>query len=136
MLKSVFTWTMLAFWLMCSTGSECAPVLSKPINATRKISQPSTAAPVATTRPAFHQSTTTRPSKPINPTNQPSSSSNTLSTRPESMINPITADVEDDPLLKRNSSLPANNKRDGVNAVVSSLNCQIVKTESIILFCL
>lgn len=110
--------SMLTFWLLCS---DCAPVLPKPINATRKIthsSTPTTAAVVATTAASITQQTlasqsvAAKPSESIRPEKLPSSLSQL--SRPEFVPQSISTESTD-----RNASSPRNGEGITVNVIVS-----------------
>lgn len=127
-----FTW-LLTIWLMWwSTLCECAPaVLSKPINATRKIPKPlslaaGTAAPpvatdittVATITPSplEFQLGTIKPSQPINQIKQLSSTTISLLTPAQ----PESVKIEENPAAEQsNGSSTVHKKGDAVNAIVS-----------------
>ncbi|KAI9558628.1 Matrix metalloproteise-24 [Daphnia sinensis] len=112
--------SMLTFWLLCS---DCAPVLPKPINATRKIthsSTPTTAAVVATTAASITQQTlasqsvVAKPSEPIRPEKLPSSLSQL--SRPELLPQSISTESND-----RNASSSRNGEGVTVNVIMGFL---------------
>jgi hypothetical protein len=112
---------LLLFWLMCSMGSDCAPVLSKPINATRKIPQSSSlkaAAPAVVTTaqpPLSSLSVSTKPSASIHPQNLSS---------PESIRNVS-------PTENHNVASPRNVEGATVNVVVSVHSFYFVTNKTI-----
>lgn len=134
--KLVLTFTsILTFWLLCFKGTDCVPVLPKPINATRKILQSpalTTAAVVATTPATVTQRTTTsqpvgnKPSDSIHPEKLPSSISQL--SRPESLLQSTSFTSKED-----RDVLSATNSREvNVNVVVSTIVFICLKENTIV----